>query len=214
MRKWAYLACLWLVFGTGCSETMPDVVPASTSESPDNSFQPQLEDKGQCSKGRAVTLDYCYDGDTCDFNELEESVRLARIDTPEMNRACHDAAKKAREALLAELEDADQLCLEIKFEGYYGRHISELYADGENMSDYLLGEDYADEYGEETCDRRSDDADEGDSDDESDSESNCPETYICSDLATCEAAKARMEKCGDHLDGDGDGVPCEKMCHG
>ena len=39
------------------------------------------------------------------------------------------------------------------------------------------------------------------------------EPTTCSRISTCEEARYRLETCGQtRLDGDGDGVPCEKLC--
>jgi len=157
--------------------------------------------------GDPVTFDGCYDGDTCDFEELDESVRLARIDTPEMYQACHPVAERSKAALSRLLRRADQICIEIEGKGVYDRYIGELYADGRSVSDFMLSNDHAVEYGRDTCDREP-----ADQSSENSENAQCPENFYCSDLATCEAAKARHEKCGDGLDADGDGVPCENLC--
>jgi endonuclease YncB( thermonuclease family) len=206
-----WIVALLLVWGSGCSDAIPDMPRRHESASHEGSFQPQLEGRADleaCPKGQTVELQDCYDGDTCDFEGLDESVRLARIDTPEMHHACHTAAVEARSVLMRMLVRADRLCLDIQFEGHFGRHISELYADGTNVSDAMLQSEHAVEYGQSTCRRASTSTSEESSDDE------CPQNYSCSDLATCEAAQARLEKCGDGLDADGDGVPCESMCAG
>jgi len=39
------------------------------------------------------------------------------------------------------------------------------------------------------------------------------ERTTCSRIATCEEARYRLDTCGQtRLDGDGDGIPCEKLC--
>lgn len=46
--------------------------------------------------------------------------------------------------------------------------------------------------------------------------SSCGSKRYCKEMASCEEAKFYLAQCGlSHLDKDGDGVPCEKLCgHG
>ncbi|MDJ0846813.1 MAG: thermonuclease family protein [Myxococcota bacterium] len=41
----------------------------------------------------------------------------------------------------------------------------------------------------------------------------CGSKRVCGEMASCEEARFHLETCGlSRLDGDGDGVPCEKLC--
>jgi hypothetical protein len=41
----------------------------------------------------------------------------------------------------------------------------------------------------------------------------CLDKYFCADMDSCEQAYFYLQKCGlARLDGDGDGIPCEKIC--
>lgn len=43
--------------------------------------------------------------------------------------------------------------------------------------------------------------------------SNCANKRYCKEMASCDEAKYYLTQCGlSRLDGDGDGIPCEKLC--
>ena len=43
----------------------------------------------------------------------------------------------------------------------------------------------------------------------------CGEDLFCSQMTSCAEARFHLEVCkSTHIDGDGDGVPCEKLCNG
>ena len=49
---------------------------------------------------------------------------------------------------------------------------------------------------------------------ENNPELECGTKRYCKEMASCEEAKYYLENCGlIRLDGDGDGVPCESLCH-
>jgi hypothetical protein len=42
----------------------------------------------------------------------------------------------------------------------------------------------------------------------------CVPRHLCTQIASCDQARWYLENCswGHKLDGDGDGIPCEKLC--
>jgi len=86
------------------------------------------------------TVNYVIDGDTL-VTDDNETLRLARIDTPEKGQ---DGAKKATERL-RELTKGNT-CFIDQGEGYYDRTIAEIKANGTNVSDALLDDNLADKY--------------------------------------------------------------------
>ena len=49
---------------------------------------------------------------------------------------------------------------------------------------------------------------------ENNPEFKCRTKRYCKDMSSCEEARYYLENCGlTRLDGDGDGVPCESLCH-
>ena len=41
----------------------------------------------------------------------------------------------------------------------------------------------------------------------------CGDKHYCKEMASCEEAKFYLKQCGlTHIDGDNDGIPCEKIC--
>lgn len=66
---------------------------------------------------------------------LGRSYRLARINAPEMST---DAGVSARAALVAHLALASSLLISTSKPDSFDRWISELYADGKNVSDWLV----------------------------------------------------------------------------
>jgi endonuclease YncB( thermonuclease family) len=94
-------------------------------------------------------LSRCYDGDTCTFLGLEESVRFARVDTPEMDAECEAEVNEAQQKVRKKLRSADHICVDIKEKGKYGRWSAEVYADGTNINDWMLANSAAVKYGKE-----------------------------------------------------------------
>jgi endonuclease YncB( thermonuclease family) len=46
-----------------------------------------------------------------------------------------------------------------------------------------------------------------------DKNTTCGDKHYCKDMTSCEEAKFYLTQCGlTHMDGDGDGVPCKKLC--
>ena len=85
---------------------------------------------------------YCYDGDTCYFND--EPLRLLGVDTPEL---------PSQEGYLAKYFVNDWLAtadnIEIVFSGrrgYYGRQLVDIYIDGQNLSKVLIERGYGEVY--------------------------------------------------------------------
>lgn len=69
--------------------------------------------------------------------------RLARIDAPESDEP---GGQAATDALYRKLAEAEELNVEISEEGKYGRAVAEIEADGENVSDWMLRQGYAERY--------------------------------------------------------------------
>lgn len=99
-------------------------------------------------------LQSCYDGDTCTFRGLRDTavrVRLAGIDTPEMDGNCQPAARRAKRALQRRLRSASVIRIEEVEVGRYGRVIGRVYADTLDVSHWLQRRGLAVEYGKPTC---------------------------------------------------------------
>lgn len=92
---------------------------------------------------RPASLQGCYDGDTCTFAGFSEDVRLARIDTPEMDGRCGRAAREARDVLRWKLRRAGSIRVDSVEAGRYGRVVAEVWADGVNLSDWMLEHRFA-----------------------------------------------------------------------
>lgn len=195
MTKTKLISLLFLSFLVACQ-------PATKSPE----YSPSAS--GDSRTGKVVQLQSCYDGDTCDFTGFEESIRFARIDTPEKDGACKESAMDARRALLNRLQDARTIRVVPKEEGYYGRVVAEVYADGTNLNDWMLNRGHAVEYGKETCNKSSVSG-------SSSSKSNQGKDMDCGDFKSHAQAQAFYEQHqpGDphRLDGDGDGVACESL---
>lgn len=98
---------------------------------------------------REVSLSSCHDGDTCSFWGVGRTVRLARIQAPELEWPYTGPGIVARDSLNVWLLRAEVIELEVVDIGYYGRYIGELWADGENVSDRLVASGLAEWYREE-----------------------------------------------------------------
>lgn len=86
------------------------------------------------------------DGDTIECNimltfdtRITKKIRLARIDTPEMNEPEGPAAKEAVKNLLQNR----RINLHVMGKDSWGRWIAEVIYKDENISDWLLGNQYA-----------------------------------------------------------------------
>ncbi|MCB0221796.1 MAG: thermonuclease family protein [Chrysiogenetes bacterium] len=98
-----------------------------------------------------VTLDGCYDGDTCTFTIPDVhpllgeriGVRVRGIDAPEIRGRCEAEkalARAARDRLRALLAEAVRIDLVNVSRGKYFRIIADVEADGMNVADILLRE--------------------------------------------------------------------------
>ena len=161
-----------------------------------------------------VHLDYCYDGDTCTFYELSKDVRLAGIDTPEMDGNCRAAAVRARDSLRALLHRANTLRVQKNEIGRYGRIIGVIWADTINSSRWLLRKGLAARYGQPTCPMPTSGRvrpSAGSMPDPSGPDKDC------SDFDTQPEAQRFFEASGGpardphRLDGDGDDRACESL---
>lgn len=107
-----------------------------------------------------VELVDCYDGDTCTFNILVESstekvgfdmevvtlvklvgrkARLCDIQAPEIRPLkTREAATQSRDALLALLQDARVLSIEVFGKDNFGRVLVRLYADGVSVNERMI----------------------------------------------------------------------------
>lgn len=179
-----------------------------------------------------TNLQSCYDGDTCDFTGFTESVRLARIDTPEMDGRCRAAAVEARKVLLWKLRMARSIRVDSVGTGSFGRVVGEVYVDGVNLSDWMLEHRFATEWpDQEPCptlavqrqklptdprDQRDQRGQRGRGGYSGPYDPHGPDRD-CGDFSTQSAAQAFFEAAGGpagdphRLDGDGDGVACESL---
>jgi len=107
------------------------------------------------SRGQTVAwLHSCYDGDTCTFGGVRDTavtVRLAGIDTPEMDGGCETAARRAKRALRSQLRSASVVRVEPVETGRYGRVIGRVYADTVDVSRWLKRRGLAVDYPGDTC---------------------------------------------------------------
>ena len=90
-----------------------------------------------------ITIDRCYDGDTCTSTDGEK-IRLACIDTPELQgkRADPVPAKTARHYLNG-LVDGEELSIRRITKDRYGRTVAELSKDGVNIQELLVSKGFA-----------------------------------------------------------------------
>ena len=93
-----------------------------------------------------ITIDRCYDGDTC-TTTTKEKIRLACIDTPELKgkRADPIPAKAARDYLNS-LVAGETLDIRRITKDRYGRTVAELSKSGINVQEHLVGLDLAKVY--------------------------------------------------------------------
>ena len=90
-----------------------------------------------------VVINSCYDGDTC-TSSTGEKIRLACIDTPELRgtRADPVPAKKARD-YLRELAVGRKVNIRRITTDRYGRTVAELFLNGSNVQQHLVGSGHA-----------------------------------------------------------------------
>ncbi len=93
-----------------------------------------------------ITIDRCYDGDTCTSTEGEK-IRLACIDTPELRgkRADPIPAKAARDYLNG-LVAGEEVSIRRITKDRYGRTVAELSKDGVNIQERLVDKSFASVY--------------------------------------------------------------------
>ena len=93
-----------------------------------------------------ITIDRCYDGDTCTSTEGEK-IRLACIDTPELRgkRADPIPAKAARDYLNG-LVAGEEVSIRRITKDRYGRTVAELSKDGINIQERLVDKGFASVY--------------------------------------------------------------------
>lgn len=158
-----------------------------------------------------VELQGCYDGDTCRFTGWEESVRLAGIDTPEMDGSCEAAARRAARAVRRVLRSADDIRVDSTGTGYYGRILGRVYADSVYVNRWLVRRGHAVEHGRDTCPPG------GASAPSDDPPAPSGPDRDCSDFGTRTEAQRFFERAGGperdphRLDGDDDGAACEGL---
>ena len=90
-----------------------------------------------------VTIQSCYDGDTCTTTQGEK-IRLACIDTPEMRGKKADPipAKVSRD-YLNDLVAGSTLTIKRITEDRYGRTVAELFKGPINIQEHLVEKDFA-----------------------------------------------------------------------
>ena len=93
-----------------------------------------------------ITIDRCYDGDTCTSTKGEK-IRLACIDTPELRgkRADPIPAKAARDYLNG-LVAGEEVSIRRITKDRYGRTVAELSKDGVNIQERLVDKGFASVY--------------------------------------------------------------------
>ena len=91
----------------------------------------------------SVTIQNCYDGDTCTTTEGEK-IRLACIDTPELRGKKADLipAKAARD-YLNDLVAESKVNIRRITEDRYGRTVAELYKGPMNIQEHLVEKGFA-----------------------------------------------------------------------
>jgi len=90
-----------------------------------------------------VTIESCYDGDTCTSN-TGEKIRLACIDTPEIRgpRANPEPAKAARDFLNSQIAGKEVSIRRIT-KDRYERTVGELSKNGTNIQKLMVSKGYA-----------------------------------------------------------------------
>jgi len=168
------------------------------------------------SAQQEVELASCYDGDTCTFRGLDRRVRLADIDTPEMDGRCRARATEARYALIRKLRHAQQIRVRVEEIGYYGRFIAQVWADSTNVNRWMRRQGYAVRYGEETCAAAGSEERAGTDPQGLPYDPRGPDRD-CGDFSSQSVAQQFFEAAGGpardphRLDGDNDGRACESL---
>ncbi|MEQ3513632.1 thermonuclease family protein [Pseudoalteromonas sp. BZB3] len=105
----------------------------------------------------ALSVTSIYDGDTFKVNLKEVpaifgenlSIRIAKIDTPELRGKCDQEkilARKAKQFTAGRLRKSKSIILKNPERGKYFRVIAEVYVDGQNLGEELLKEGLAVKY--------------------------------------------------------------------
>lgn len=92
-----------------------------------------------------VFVDYCHDGDTCRFLELEKPVRLARIDAAELDGLCPSLAAWQRDVVRGWLHDSRDIWVASDRIDPYDRWVGEVFfVPSVSASDSIAGIDDGD----------------------------------------------------------------------
>ncbi len=163
-------------------------------------------------------------------------VRLAEVDAPEKAQPYGAAAQRS----LAELVMGKQIKVAVRASDDYGRLVATVHADGLNVNHEQVRRGMAWEYSryhgnrellalqrEARQDRRGLWAEAGVVEPSqwrklhpvsapaaaTAPANTCGSKRHCSEMSSCEEARHHLAQCGSKtLDGNGDGVPCEKLC--
>tara|TARA_X000001036_G_scaffold410623_1_gene422640 strand:- start:367 stop:831 length:465 start_codon:yes stop_codon:yes gene_type:complete len=86
----------------------------------------------------SITIESCYDGDTCTTNKGEK-IRLACIDTPELSgKKADPIPAKASRDYLNDLVTGSTITIRRITEDRYGRTVAELYKGPMNIQEHLV----------------------------------------------------------------------------
>ena len=90
-----------------------------------------------------ITIDRCYDGDTCTSTKGEK-IRLACIDTPELRgKRANPIRAKAAKDYLNGLVAGEEVSIRRINKDTYGRTVAELSKDGVNIQELMVDKRYA-----------------------------------------------------------------------
>ena len=91
----------------------------------------------------SITIESCYDGDTCTTNKGEK-IRLACIDTPELSgKKADPIPAKASRDYLNDLVTGSTITIRRITEDRYGRTVAELYKGPMNIQEHLVEKGFA-----------------------------------------------------------------------
>ena len=91
----------------------------------------------------SVVIDYCHDGDTCTTMNGEK-VRLACIDTPEINdREAHPLPAIEARDYLRDLVVGKEVLLRRIAKDHFGRTVAEMYLEKKNIQEELVSVGHA-----------------------------------------------------------------------
>lgn len=201
---------------------------------------PRPADPGRSARvveGRVVGIT---DGDTLTLLVGREPVRirLAQIDAPEKKQPYGNAARQA----LSALAFGKQARVEVVDTDRYGRTVGEVFVDGVHVNQEMVRQGYAWAYTRYSRSLAIVEIEDearaaerglwslpaeqreapwlwrhrGGAPAKAPPPSAplaCGSRRTCKQMATCREARFYLETCGlTHLDGDGDGVPCETLC--